>query len=57
MQSEKSLQALEEKGVSVVRLSKAEREPFRKLSQATYKSGLLSEEHVKFWTDVATATR
>jgi hypothetical protein len=40
-----------------VRLSKAQREPFRKLSQATYKSGLLSEEHVKFWTDVATATR
>ena len=56
-QAEASLKDLEAKGVSVVRLTRAEREPFRKLSQSTYNAGLLSAENLKFWMDVAAATR
>lgn len=56
-QAESSLKDLEKAGVTVIRLNKAEREPFRKLSRATYNSGLMSPESVKFWVDAAEAAR
>jgi TRAP-type C4-dicarboxylate transport system substrate-binding protein len=56
-QSESSLKALEDAGVTVVRLSAAEREPFRKLSQSTYQSGVLAKDSVDEWVALSAATR
>ncbi len=56
-QADSSLKDLEKAGVAVIRLSQAEREPFRKLSRATYDSGLMPADTVKFWVDNAAAAR
>jgi TRAP-type C4-dicarboxylate transport system substrate-binding protein len=55
--SDSALKELEAAGVSVVRLNQAEREPFRKLSQTTYQSGVLSADSVKYWVDLAASSR
>ena len=55
--TDSALKELEAAGVSVVRLSKAEREPFRKLSQSTYGSGVVPADALKFWTDLAASAR
>lgn len=47
------LAKLEAAGVTVTRLSDAERTRFRDASRALYSSGVLSPEQVKIWTDAA----
>lgn len=55
--SETSLTALEEKGVTVQRLSDEERSAFRELSKAVYNSGLLPSEDVAVWSELSAKTR
>lgn len=55
--SSAALTALEDKGVTVQRLTDEERGAFRKLSQQVYDSGLMPSEDVKVWTDLSSATR
>lgn len=55
--SESSLTALEEKGVTVQRLSDEERGAFRELSKQVYNSGLLPAEDVKAWSELSAKTR
>ncbi|MCF8466649.1 MAG: TRAP transporter substrate-binding protein [Sneathiella sp.] len=52
-----SLNALEEKGVTVQRLTDQERDAFRELSKQVYNSGLMPQEDVKAWTDLSERTR
>jgi TRAP-type transport system periplasmic protein len=51
------LVALEEKGVTVQRLSAEERAVFREASKPVYDSGLMPSEDVKIWTDLSDSTR
>lgn len=55
--SSTSLEALEEKGVTVQRLSDEERGAFRERSKQVYDSGLMPSDDVKVWTDLSDATR
>ena len=55
--SESGLTALEEKGVTVQRLSAEERAVFREASKAVYESDLMPSEDVKIWTDLSDANR
>lgn len=55
--SESSLSALEDKGVTVQRLTDEERNAFRELSKAVYESGLLPSEDVKTWSELSAKTR
>lgn len=55
--SNSSLEALEEKGVTVQRLTDEERGAFRERSKQVYDSGLMPSEDVKVWTDLSDATR
>lgn len=55
--SESSLSALEDKGVTVQRLSDEERGAFRELSKAVYDSGLLPNDDVKTWSELSAKTR
>ncbi|WP_417772108.1 TRAP transporter substrate-binding protein [Stappia sp.] len=52
-----SLEALENAGVTVQRLSGEERAAFRDLSKKVYTSGLMPEDAVKRWTDLTDSTR
>ena len=51
------LKALEEKGVTVQRLTKEERAAFREASKPVYDSGLMPSEDVKVWTDLSDGNR
>lgn len=51
------LKALEDKGVTVQRLSAEERAVFREASKPVYDSGLMPSEDVKVWTDLSDANR
>jgi TRAP-type C4-dicarboxylate transport system substrate-binding protein len=55
--SEKGLKMLEEKGVTVQRLSPEERAVFREASKPVYDSGLMPSEDVKAWTELSESTR
>ncbi|WP_417712617.1 TRAP transporter substrate-binding protein [Roseibium aggregatum] len=55
--SENGLKMLEEKGVTVQRLSPEERAVFREASKAVYDSGLMPSEDVKTWTELSESTR
>lgn len=55
--SSTSLEALEEKGVTVQRLTDEERGSFRERSKQVYDSGLMPSDDVKVWTDLSDATR
>lgn len=55
--SESGLTALEEKGVTVQRLTAAERGVFREASKPVYASDLMPGEDVKIWTDLSDANR
>ncbi|MEY8828378.1 TRAP transporter substrate-binding protein [Sedimentitalea sp. XS_ASV28] len=55
--SESSLVALEEAGVTVQRLTDAERGVFREQSRSVYRSGLLSDEDVDRWEALTESTR
>ncbi len=55
--SESGLTALEEKGVTVQRLSAEERAVFREASKPVYDSGLMPAEDVKFWTELSDGNR
>ncbi len=55
--AESSLRDLEKAGVSVIRLSREERAPFRKLSRSSYNSGVLPVADVKYWVDLSESTR
>lgn len=55
--SERGLTALEEKGVTVQRLSDEERAVFRDASKAVYDSGLMPSEDVKQWTALSNNNR
>ncbi len=55
--SESSLTALEDKGVTVQRLTDEERGAFRELSKAVYNSGLLPAEDVETWSALSAQTR
>ena len=55
--SSTSLEALEEKGVTVQRLTDEERAAFRERSKQVYDSGLMPSDDVKVWTDLSDATR
>ena len=55
--SESGLTALEEKGVTVQRLSAEERAVFRAASKAVYESDLMPSADVKIWTDLSDANR
>ena len=52
-----SLDALRKAGVTVVTLTPEQRAAFRKLSEKTYDSGLMSKADVAFWTKLAALTR
>lgn len=52
-----ALEQLEEKGVTVQRLSAEERDAFRELSKPVYNSGLMPEDDVKAWTGLSDSTR
>lgn len=54
--SSTSLEALEEKGVTVQRLTDEERGAFRERSKQVYDSGLMPSDDVKVWTDLSDAT-
>lgn len=51
------LAALEEKGVTVQRLTKEERAAFREASKPVYDSGLMPSEDVKVWTELSNSNR
>ncbi len=51
------LTALEEKGVTVQRLTAEERAVFREASKPVYDSGLMPSEDVKVWTDLSDSNR
>ena len=53
----RGLAALEEKGVTVQRLSAEERAAFRKASKPVYESGLMAAEDVKIWSDLSDGNR
>ncbi|TNJ47768.1 TRAP transporter substrate-binding protein [Phaeobacter sp. B1627] len=53
----RGLTALEEKGVTVQRLTAEERAVFREASKPVYDSGLMPAEDVKIWTDISNANR
>lgn len=55
--SVRGLAALEEKGVTVQRLTAEERAVFREASKPVYDSGLMPAEDVKIWTDLSNANR
>ena len=55
--SERGLTALEEKGVTVQRLTKEERAAFREASKPVYNSGLMPAEDVKVWTELSDSNR
>jgi TRAP-type C4-dicarboxylate transport system substrate-binding protein len=55
--TEKGLAALEEKGVTVQRLSEEERAVFREASKPVYDSGLMPEEDVKTWVELSKDNR
>lgn len=55
--SESGLTALEEKGVTVQRLTAEERAVFREASKAVYESDLMPSADVKIWTDLSDANR
>ncbi len=55
--SDKGLTALEEKGVTVQRLTAEEREVFRQASLPVYDSGLMTPEDVALWKRLSDGTR
>ena len=55
--SESGLTALEEKGVTVQRLTAEERAVFREASKPVYESDLMPSEDVKIWTDLSDSNR
>lgn len=55
--SVRGLTALEEKGVTVQRLSAEERAAFREASKPVYDSGLMPTEDVKIWVDLSNNNR
>ena len=55
--SVRGLIALEEKGVTVQRLSAEERAVFREASKPVYDSGLMPAQDVKVWTDLSDGNR
>lgn len=55
--SVRGLTALEDKGVTVQRLSAEERAVFREASKPVYDSGLMPSEDVKIWTDLSDSNR
>ncbi|MGP6088440.1 TRAP transporter substrate-binding protein [Antarctobacter jejuensis] len=55
--SERGLAALEEKGVTVQRLTPEERAVFREASKPVYDSGLMPSEDVKVWTELSDSNR
>jgi TRAP-type C4-dicarboxylate transport system substrate-binding protein len=55
--SVRGLTALEEKGVTVQRLTSEERAVFREASKPVYDSGLMPSEDVKIWTDLSDSNR
>ncbi|ASM74463.1 MULTISPECIES: TRAP transporter substrate-binding protein [Roseobacteraceae] len=55
--SESGLAALEEKGVTVQRLTAEERAVFREASKAVYDSDLMPSEDVKIWTELSDSNR
>ena len=55
--SESGLTALEEKGVTVQRLTQEERAVFREASKPVYESDLMPSEDVKIWTDLSDSNR
>ncbi|MFD1193158.1 TRAP transporter substrate-binding protein [Seohaeicola saemankumensis] len=55
--SESGLTALEEKSVTVQRLTAEERAVFREASKAVYESDLMPSADVKIWTDLSDANR
>ncbi|UOA30177.1 TRAP transporter substrate-binding protein [Pseudosulfitobacter sp. DSM 107133] len=55
--SESGLTALEEKGVTVQRLTAEERAVFRAASKPVYESDLMPAEDVKIWTDLSDSNR
>ncbi|WP_417514824.1 TRAP transporter substrate-binding protein [Minwuia sp.] len=55
--SVRGLTALEEKGVTVQRLSADERAAFREASKPVYDSGLMPTEDVKTWVDLSNNNR
>lgn len=55
--SERGLVALEEKGVTVQRLTAEERAVFRAASKPVYESDLMAAEDVKVWTDLSDSLR
>lgn len=55
--SVRGLTALEEKGVTVQRLTPEERAVFREASKAVYDSGLMPAEDVKVWTELSDSNR
>ncbi len=55
--SVRGLTALEEKGVTVQRLTAEERAVFREASKPVYDSDLMPSEDVKIWTDLSDSNR
>ncbi len=55
--SVRGLAALEEKGVTVQRLTAEERAAFREASKPVYDSGLMPTEDVKIWVDLSNGNR
>lgn len=55
--SVRGLAALEEKGVTVQRLSAEERAAFREASAPVYDSGLMPAEDIKIWLDLSNGNR
>lgn len=55
--SDRGLAALEEKGVTVQRLTDAERAVFREASKPVYDSGLMPSEDVKLWSELSDGNR
>lgn len=55
--SESGLAALEEKGVTVQRLTAEERAVFREASKPVYESDLMPAEDVTIWTDLSDSNR
>lgn len=51
------LVTLEEKGVTVQRLTDEERAAFREMSKPVYDSGLMPSEDVKLWTELSDSNR
>ncbi|TCS50803.1 TRAP-type C4-dicarboxylate transport system substrate-binding protein [Primorskyibacter sedentarius] len=55
--SARGLAALEEKGVTVQRLTAEERAVFREASKPVYESGLMPSEDVNIWADLSNSNR